>query len=160
MGGATAGAVLSATGNGAAAGALGAAVADVTKSAINIAEKSINGEKINIKNELIDLAVDLAVDVPVGAIIGDKLGYKKIPRITSGKGSFVSIANQMEKKLANGAIKNITAKTSAKMAVGRCVKGALFTGTVAGNEVAGRNVQNPKQKVKDFLHDKSNASNE
>ena len=157
IGGATAGAVLAATGNGAAAGALGAAVADVSKSAINIAEKSINGEKINIKNELIDLAVDLAVD---GAIIGDKLGYKKIPRITSGKGSFVSVANQMEKKLANGTIKNITAKTSSKMAIGRCVKGALITGTVLGNEVVGRFAQNPKQALKDYLHDKMNVSNE
>ena len=39
-------------------------------------------------------------------------------------------------------------------------KGALFTGTVLGNEMIGRKVQNPKQELKDFLHDKTNASNE
>jgi hypothetical protein len=42
-----------------------------------------------------------------------------------------SVAKQIETKLTNGTISNISTKTAAKIAASRSVKGALLEGTVA-----------------------------
>ncbi|WP_290371247.1 bacteriophage T4 gp5 trimerisation domain-containing protein [Paraburkholderia unamae] len=72
-----------------------------------------------------------AVDTAIGAATGFIPGAK-IPGITSGRGSFNSIFEQMATKAQNGTASSITGATATKMFVGRSVDTALIPGTGAG----------------------------
>ena len=121
-GGAVSGAIMAATGNGTLAGAAGAAVGNITKQTINIAEG---------KQEKFE-AVDFVADVAIGATFGKLCSAENVPGITSGKGSMQSVAKQLTTKLDRGIIQNISVKSSAKIAVSRTVKCAITGGTVMG----------------------------
>ena len=116
-----------------------------------------DGEDVDPVATAVSLAVDLAIDVPIGGIIGEKLSNTSLKGITSGKGSMLSVAKQMDTKVANGTIKsinNLRKQTFLKMAVGRNANGCILSGTVAGNAVADKGLSSPKQKLKDFITDK------
>ena len=122
--GAATGAVLAATGNSvmanAAAGVVGGAVASITQQGIDVVLEKQSG---------LDWG-EIAKDAAIGGAVGAVLPGCKVPGVTTGKGSMQAVTNQMRTKLANKTIKNVTLKTSAKMAVSRQVNGALVEGTI------------------------------
>jgi RHS repeat-associated protein len=120
VGGAAAGIVLTVTGNSYYAGIAGGAVGNLVKQGL---------EKVTGDRESFSLG-ELALNTGIGAATGLIPG-QKVAGVTTGRGSMVAVASQVEKKLANGTITNITANTAVKAATGRAVKGALLEGTIA-----------------------------
>lgn len=125
VGGATMGEVLLYTANPIVAGAAGGLARSGTKQGI----QSFTQDKPFSWGEV-------AVETTVGAATGLIPG-QRIPGITSGRGSYVAVANQMTTKFKNDQIKNITASTGAKMVTGRSVQGAAFEGAVVGGVIQG-----------------------
>ena len=119
VGGAISGAIMAGTCNGYAAGVAGSSIGDLTKQMI---DNKGNITKTDVK-ELITVTV-------IGTATG-VLSNNSIPGITSGKGSMLAVSKQVSIKLANGTIKNISIKISAKIAVARCSNCALVEGTAA-----------------------------
>jgi RHS repeat-associated protein len=155
LGGATTGAILAATGNPYLAGAAGGAVGNAVKQRVEIATGDRESFSIG------ELALSTGIGFATGVIPG-----QKIPSVTAGKGSMVAVASQVETKLANGTIKNITAETAVKVATGRVVQGALVEGTIASTgagaliDSAGKgNRQLGNYPVSSFLPKATNAVN-
>jgi len=73
------------------------------------------------------------LDTAVGGLCGAAIPGFKIQGVTAGKGSMLSVANQMIRKLSNGTIKHITTKTALKCALSTSIKGALARGDLAAN---------------------------
>ena len=129
--GAVTGGILGATGNyalakttgkvavaatNAAAGALGGAIGNLAKQKVLID----SGEQEGLD------CIDLAADTVIGGTLGAALSGAKVPGVTGGKGSIQAVAKQMVTKGKTASI-----KTSAKIAVTRCVNSALSAGTGA-----------------------------
>ncbi len=123
-GGATTGAVLGTTFNPYLAGAAGGAVGNATTQAIDLA----TGKRESFSGG------ELAFGMTVGAATGFIPGPKVSP-FNSGRNSFNAIAKSTQTKLANGTIQNVSAKTSAKIAVGQSFEKALFQGSLVGSAV-------------------------
>jgi type VI secretion system secreted protein VgrG len=113
VGGAVTGETLLYTGNPVIAGAAGAAAGNLTTQAANNLSGRQDGLDVN----------GLAQDTAIGALTGLIPG-RKIPGITSGRGSFQQVFRQMLTKLSNGTIKRGTTKTACKMFVGAYVSTA------------------------------------
>lgn len=73
------------------------------------------------------------LDTAIGGLCGAALSGFKIQGVTIGKGSMLSVAKQMIKKLGNGTIKHITTRTALKCALSTSIKGALARGDLAAN---------------------------
>ena len=108
VGGAISGAIMAGTCNGYAAGVAGSSIGDLTK------------QMIDNKGDITKTDVKELITVTVIGTATGALSNNSIPGITSGKGSMLAVLKQVSTKLANGTIKNISIKTSAKIAIARC----------------------------------------
>jgi type VI secretion system secreted protein VgrG len=113
VGGATTGAILTATGNAYAAGAAGGFVSSTVSQAVDG-----NFDPIAI-------AISTGAGAATGAIPGSR-----IPGISIGRGSMAAVEKQMVTKLANKTISTVSASTAMKIATARAANGALVEGTV------------------------------
>ena len=113
------GAIMAGTCNGYAAGVAGSSIGDLTK------------QMIDNKGDITKTDVKELITVTVIGTATGVLSNNSIPGITSGKGSMLAVSKQVSIKLANGTIKNISIKISAKIAVARCSNCALVEGTAA-----------------------------
>ena len=136
------------------AGAAGGLAQNVAKTSTEVIVKSAKGDKIDLKQTAKEFAINTAKDVTIGAAVGAVCKITGgIPGVNTGRGSMSAVAKATMKKLGNGTISNVSVKTSAKIAISRCVEGALVSGTALGNlinvpasEVTDRFLEQPKQK--------------
>ena len=117
----TAGFVLATTANPVLAGTAGGAVSNVV------------GQTLDGKFSKDFDCLSFILDTAIGGLCGAALSGFKIQGVTIGKGSMLSVAKQMIKKLGNGTIKHITTRTALKCALSTSIKGALARGDLAAN---------------------------
>ena len=119
VGGAITGAITTSTGQYVAAGALGSGIGAVI-------QQTVDKEEINYNTIILSTAI--------GGACG-KIPGQKIKGITKGRNSSISVTKQIETKIKNGTIKQVSSKTQKKIAKARIVDGALIEGTILGQEV-------------------------
>ncbi len=110
--------------------AAGSATANATKQGLRIASGAQHG--FNTR--------ELAVQTGVG-VISSKFPAPKIAGVNAGRNSYNAIAKQMETKLQNGTITNVSAKTAAKMAVPGAANDIAHTAAEAHINAAARSVE-------------------
>lgn len=101
-------------GNAALAGAAGAATETALTGGLNMltgVEGYRKEDGYTVGKLLLDTGVSAAEGAAAGAIFNWSAKYVKIPRITSGRGSYVSVFKQVMTKAERDIIFNITAKT-------------------------------------------------
>ncbi|HBA84264.1 MAG TPA: hypothetical protein DCZ95_09250 [Verrucomicrobia bacterium] len=81
-------------------------------------------------------AGELVFETGLGAVTGLIPG-QKIAGVTSGRGSYNAVANQMITKIKNDQIENITTKTAGKIVTAKFIQGAALEGSMAGGMVHG-----------------------
>jgi type VI secretion system secreted protein VgrG len=132
IGGAVGGETLLYTANPFLAGAAGGATTNLVAQGL---------ERLSGKRKCISLR-SLTADTVIGTATGFIPGTGKlVPGITSGRGSFVTVAKQMSTKLASGQIQNVSASTATKMMVGQFMDKGMLPGAgaaaVAGVSISG-----------------------
>ena len=103
------------------AGLAGGAAGNLTKQA----RKNLSGKQCGFDVE------NFLLETGVGGLTGVIPGTR-IPGITAGRNSFNATYRQMATKFQNGTISDVSARTAAKMAVGRAVDTAVLPGAGAG----------------------------
>ena len=113
------------------AGAVGGIMTNFAKQGL----KNLSGKKCGFS------LGSLIFDASIGGLTGFIPGVK-IPGITSGRGSYNAIFNQISTKFRRGLISNLQPKTALKMLVGRGVDTSMIPGAGAA-AVAGFSVSGP-----------------